>query len=118
MLAPDPYMAEDLAAGIEIDIDELTPAVDPSDPSPAIIHDGYLGNVVFEASVSAGTADSLSGSVTVKRVFRSHRHTGVPMETRGCMAAVEDGVLVVWSATLSTPAPTRRGPRPPPWRHR
>lgn len=99
VLAPDPYMAEDLAEEIEIGIDELEAAVDPLNPSPPLIHDGYPGNVIFETSACAGTAGLPPGSVTVKRAFRSHRHTGVPMETRGCMAAVEDGVLVVWSST-------------------
>lgn len=99
VLAPDPYAAEDVAAEIEVDIEELDPAVDPCDPSAPVIHDGYPGNVMFDTSVACGTDSSPPDCLTVKRVFRSHRHTGVPMETRGCMAEIEDGVLVVWSAT-------------------
>lgn len=99
VLAPDPYQAEDLADQVDIDIEAIAPAVDPLDPSPSIIHDAYVGNFAFETNASVGTLEPRSGSVTVRRVFRSHRHTGVPMETRGCIASVQDGDLTMWAST-------------------
>lgn len=99
VLAPDPYLAEDLAEMVEVDVDELDPVVDPFADGPALLHDGYPGNVIFETERSVGSATPPPGSRTVRRRFRVGRHSAIPMETRGCLAASEGGHLTVWSSS-------------------
>lgn len=99
VLAPDPYLAEDLAEMVELEVDELDPVVDPFVDDPALLHDGYPGNVIFETQIANGQAVPTAGSRTIRRRFRIGRHSAIPMETRGCLATFEGGQLTVWSSS-------------------
>ena len=81
VLAEDPYLAEDAAEAVHIDIEELEPAVDP-------ILDG--GRATEVAVVKKGYGDVERAfdiaSTVVEMDFRVGRHSGVPMETRGALA--------------------------------
>jgi carbon-monoxide dehydrogenase large subunit len=104
VVATDPYIAEDAAAEVWADIEELEPLMDPLEARHSTpLHAGLESNLV-------GTRESRSGGdvervlaeaeVVIRRKIRSHRHTAVPMETRGLVAEVgDDGRLTIWGST-------------------
>ncbi len=86
VVAEDPYVAEDAADAVQLDIESLEPVLDPcAAPAPfdeehdteaLLFEDGY-GDV---ASAFAGA------SHVVDLTVRVGRHTGVPLECRGAVA--------------------------------
>ena len=101
VLAETPYLAEDIADQVFVDIDLLEPVVNPVATSGGGVplHEDYPDNVLFSTIVEAGTPDVAAPFRTIRRVFRTHRHTGVPMETRGCLASVSGSIATIWSST-------------------
>jgi len=103
IVATTPFAAEDAAELVGLDFDELDPVVDvlEAEQLPAI-HGQIGGNVVTRVPMRYGDVDSLfeRADVVVRRQLRMHRHTGVPMETRGLVAEfdAEAGRLTVWGA--------------------
>lgn len=93
VVATSPYIAEDALALIAADVEELPPVEnfeDASGPS-SLIHE-KAGTNVTGAEVGRGDADAafkIAPYVRRER-FRIHRHTAIPMETRG--------LLAVWDA--------------------
>jgi carbon-monoxide dehydrogenase large subunit len=99
VLAESPYLAEDLADQVIIDIEPLPPTVDPSVRSDTPLHEEYPDNVLFTARAESGEPCQADPFRTVRRSFRTRRHTGVPMETRGCLASVSGSSVTIWSST-------------------
>ena len=81
VLAEDPYLAEDAAEAVHIDIEEFEPAVDP-------ILDGGRATEVAVVKKGYGDVERAfdTASTVVEMDFRVGRHSGVPMETRGALA--------------------------------
>ena len=106
VLAEDPYLAEDAAEMVVVDIEPLDAVVDmflaPSQQSLwtdssnelCVLEKGY-GDVAsaFDRAERVVAADVAIG-----------RHSGVPLETRGLVCDIDTGrdELTVWGATLVT----------------
>ncbi|MCE3266896.1 MAG: xanthine dehydrogenase, molybdenum binding subunit apoprotein, partial [Solirubrobacterales bacterium] len=108
VVADDPYAAEDAAGLIQVDYEELPVVLDPMDAlavgSTSLWDDG--GNEAVELRKSFGdTRAAFSrASELVSAELRIGRHTGVPMEPRGLVAAWDPGRrrMTIWGAALVT----------------
>jgi aerobic carbon-monoxide dehydrogenase large subunit len=103
VVADSPYTAEDGAEAVVLELEPLPPVVDPvaaCDPSSPRLHEPS-SNVLFDARFEAGDVDGAfaEAAVVVEREFRNPRLSAAPMETRGVLAAPEDGGVVLWSST-------------------
>jgi aerobic carbon-monoxide dehydrogenase large subunit len=108
VLAEDPYTAEDAAAEVAVEIEELEPLLEgpgAAAPDAPALHAGALtGNVVdtLGSRWGADAEELLSGAETVVRDrLRIQRHAAIPLETRGLVAELDpdSGVLNVWGPT-------------------
>jgi carbon-monoxide dehydrogenase large subunit len=106
VLASDPYLAEDVAEDIAVEIDPLEVVLDPleaASETSTTIHSELGGNVIDRVAISHGEGiDQLfdEAAVVVHRQFSVQRHGAVPLEPR-CLLAQYDGVsseLTVWGA--------------------
>ena len=84
-------LAEDAAALVEIDYEELPAVTDPEtalDPATPVIHPELGDNLTFERSLDVGEVDkALAGSdAVVETTFHFGRHTGVCLEARAIVA--------------------------------
>ncbi|MBA2598340.1 MAG: xanthine dehydrogenase family protein, partial [Chloroflexia bacterium] len=108
VVAASPYLAEDAAALVAIDFDPLPVVVDAEAAMAAdapLIFPEWGDNLFLRRSGTFGDVDGAfaNADVVLRRVFRNQRHTGVPMEPRGCLAQFERdggaGALTLWTAT-------------------
>jgi CO/xanthine dehydrogenase Mo-binding subunit len=106
VLASDPYLAEDAAEDVVVDVDPLEVVLDPLEAASAnspTIHSALGGNVIDRVSISHGEGiDRLfeEAAVVLRRQFSVQRHGAVPLEPR-CLLAQYDGSsseLTVWGA--------------------
>ncbi|HZT51895.1 MAG TPA: xanthine dehydrogenase family protein molybdopterin-binding subunit [Stellaceae bacterium] len=106
VLAPDRYVAEDCAALVEVGYRVLEPV--PSSeaalaPGAPQIHATWPGNVAaaFVHSVGDAAAAMAAAPRRVTRTFGYGRQTGLPLETRGCVAEYGAGrnTLTLWTST-------------------
>ena len=81
VLAEDPYLAEDAAEAVDLDIEELEPVVHPFAPRSAAMEVALVEKGYGEVEQAFEEAD-----VVVEMDFEVGRHSGVPMETRGALA--------------------------------
>lgn len=105
VVAEDPYVAEDAAEEVELDIEPLDPVLDPVDAiaeGAPILHPELGKNLVDEESMSAGDVDGLfaKADVVVSERLRIQRHGAVPMEPRALLAEydAERNHLSLWGA--------------------
>ena len=106
VVAESRYLAEDACELVEIDYEPLDPIVDPEIAVEAtdLVHHELGSNIVMRIptppspELDAAFADA--AHVVRERVVQ-HRHTNVPMETRGVVASFEpsSGELDVWLST-------------------
>lgn len=101
VLAESAYLAEDIADQVFVDVEPLPPVVDAQTAATggSSLHDSHPDNVLFSTRVEVGAPAQVKPFRTVRRRFRTHRHTGVPMETRGCLASVTGTTVTIWSST-------------------
>jgi carbon-monoxide dehydrogenase large subunit len=114
VVAESRYLAEDAAELVDVDWEPREPlatlegALAPGAPP---LHEGWEDNVAVRFAVSKGDAAAgLAGAaVVVRERFAVQRQAGIPLETRGAVAALdgETGVLTLWSATQNA-HPLRR----------
>jgi len=89
VVAADPYLAEDAAELVDVDIDECAPVLDAAaaaDPrSPTLFPDG---NVAADFTLGYGDVDAaFAGAATVVEIsIAIGRHTGMPLEPRALLA--------------------------------
>jgi 2-furoyl-CoA dehydrogenase large subunit len=96
--------AEDAAEAVEFEYEELKPVVDPEEallPGAPLLHERMGSNLALHQSQTFGDVDG--AFARADRVFeyryRWHRHSGVPLETFGCVAAPRaDGSLDIWAS--------------------
>ena len=94
VVASSPYIAEDAVSLISADIDELEPILDWDAARDAghLVHENAGTN---HSTVEVGRGDADAAFQTAYYVrrerFRVHRHTAVPMETRGLVADWDHG---------------------------
>lgn len=106
VVGEDAYVVEDAAGEVVVELDELPPVVDlrsASTDGTAVLHEELGNNVVDTREVVAGDPiDDIfaRADVVVSETFTMHRHSAVPMETRGLLATVDDnGRVTVYGPT-------------------
>ena len=91
VVAEDRYVAEDLAVLVNVEYRPL-PAVATTAtalaPDAAQLHPEWTGNIAAEIENTAGDAASAMADAPrrLKKSFRFGRQSGLPLETRGCVA--------------------------------
>ena len=105
VIATTPELAEDALELIEIEIDPLPAVVDwttASAPS-ALLFEENNTNVTARYTVCEGdmTKAFTAATYTRREVFYCHRHTALPMETRGLVAAWNEteSRMRIWGST-------------------
>ncbi len=104
VVASSRAIAEDAAALVEIDIEELDPATDMEralDADAPVIHAEFGSNLAWERLVEAGNPDAAFARddvTVVERRFRFGRHTGVTLETRASVVEYDpsERMLTYW----------------------
>lgn len=90
VVAETRYIAEDAVNLVEMEIDQLGAVVDwtTATQSGVLIHDALGTNVASSYRVEAGDVDGAFRAAEYTRRERMyvHRHTAIPMETRGLLA--------------------------------
>ncbi len=104
--ASDRYVAEDAAELVEVDCAPLTPVVDleaAAEPGSPLVHEAWGDNFFIDRGNKVGDVDGAFAQADLvwERTYRTHRHTGFPMEGRACLADYDaaTGVLTFYSAT-------------------
>ncbi|HMH52793.1 MAG TPA: xanthine dehydrogenase family protein molybdopterin-binding subunit [Candidatus Acidoferrum sp.] len=98
--------AEDAAERVEVDWDPL-PAVSDIDtataPGAPLVHPEWGTNVAVAFTHGIGDAEAAfaAAEVTIDETFVIQRYVGMPIETRGVVAAWDrrDGTLTTWNST-------------------
>jgi CO/xanthine dehydrogenase Mo-binding subunit len=101
VVAVDPYVAENAAELVLVEIDEHDPALSSDDAlaGEILLHPDAGTNVTLDMEFAGGDADAVfaTAEVVVSERFREHRHGATPLETRGLVAELDDaGRLTVW----------------------
>jgi len=105
VVAESRYLAEDALEAIQVDYAPLPAVVDvrQSLEDQVLVHEDNGTNLAGHTIVAFGDADAafLDAEYTRKEEFKTHRHTGNPMETRGLVASydAQSGNLTVWGPT-------------------
>jgi carbon-monoxide dehydrogenase large subunit len=106
VLAHTRIQAEDAAERVQVEYETLPAVVDPIkalEPGSTLLHEHLKTNEIGWFQVRKGDPDAAIKAAprTIKRSFVHHRYAGMPMETRGVLAAHEarTDTLTVWSST-------------------
>jgi carbon-monoxide dehydrogenase large subunit len=105
VVAANRYVAEDAADAVEIDYEPLSPLADTDSALAAtdnLLHPAVGSNDVFLIHSKKGSVDDklTQCPYVLQEELYVQRHTGVPLETRGLVAACElDGRLTVYGPT-------------------
>jgi aerobic carbon-monoxide dehydrogenase large subunit len=108
IVADSRAIAEDAAAKIDVTIEPLPPLPDwrTADDDNTLLFEENGSNVAARYTVGFGDTDAVfaDADYTRRELFRAHRHTAVPMETRGVVAEwdASNGRLIVNGATKVT----------------
>ncbi|MEA2321857.1 MAG: aerobic carbon-monoxide dehydrogenase large subunit [Solirubrobacteraceae bacterium] len=108
VVAVDPYVAEDAAEDVVVELEALPPLLDPvaaASDATQLLHPQMGSNVVDRVNTGKGEEAELAAlferaPVVVRERFHVQRHGAVPMETRGVLAEhdAETGELTVWGS--------------------
>jgi carbon-monoxide dehydrogenase large subunit len=106
VVADSRYAAEDGAAAVTVEYEPLDPVPDAEGaiaPGAAVLHEPLGDNLAASFTVQVGDADAAfrSAEVVTRGRYYVHRHTGMPLETRGVVAHWNAGTgqLTLWSST-------------------
>ena len=106
VIARDRYTAEDALDHIAVDYEPLPPVADAlraMEPDAPVLHEVIGTNVVEHFLMESGDAERAMAAAPcrIRERFTLNRHTGVPLETRGLLAAYDPGtrVLSAWGPT-------------------
>ncbi|MBI1737466.1 MAG: xanthine dehydrogenase family protein molybdopterin-binding subunit [Candidatus Rokubacteria bacterium] len=106
VVAEDRAVAEDAAARVAIEYDMLDAVVrvERAAEDRVLVHEAAGSNVATSYTAARGDVDAAfaRAEYTRRETFRCHRHTAVPLETRGLVAEWDAGRLTVWGATKVT----------------
>src|SRR5689334_3187524 len=86
IFAPDPYLAEDGAELVSLEVDELAPTLDASTAPGSFAPGLSTEALVLRAGYGDVEAAFAAAHGTVALDLAIGRHSGVPMETRGALA--------------------------------
>jgi carbon-monoxide dehydrogenase large subunit len=104
VLASDPYLAEDAAEDVLVEVDPLDVVLDPLEAAAensTAIHPAINGNVIDRVAISQGEGIAWlfdQAAVVVRRQFSVQRHGAVPLEPRCLLAEYDGSELTVWGA--------------------
>jgi CO/xanthine dehydrogenase Mo-binding subunit len=97
--------AEDAAELVRVELEELPTVLDPeaaTGPGAPVIHPEHGSNVAWQDAYTWGDVDRAFAEAAhrVRYRFRWHRHAGVPLETFGAVASLDQGtgILEVWAS--------------------
>ncbi|MBI1733715.1 MAG: xanthine dehydrogenase family protein molybdopterin-binding subunit [Candidatus Rokubacteria bacterium] len=106
VVADSRYRAEDAADRIEVEWEPLPAAVDmqaAAGPGAALLHPELGSNVALAFTHDIGDVERAfrDAAVRMRETFRIQRYVGMPLETRGVVAAWDrrDGSLTTWNST-------------------
>jgi len=106
VLAESPAVALDAVDLVEVDYEPLPVVGDPvaaAEPGAPVIHAAWGDNVALRFRTGFGDADAAFGAadVRVRQRFDIQRYVGMPIETRGVIAAwdARDQSLTTWNTT-------------------
>ena len=106
VVAESRYIGEDAADLVEVDYEPLPAVVDVEaalEASAPVVHPELGDNVFFKGEFATDGLDAVfaAAPLVLRERFQSTRVAGVPLEPRGCVAAVEPGrgTLTFWSST-------------------
>ena len=108
ILADSRAIGEDAAAEINVTIEPLAPVSDwrASEADTSLLFEENGSNVATRYTVGFGDTNAVfaGADYTRREFFRAHRHTAVPLETRGVVAEWDagEGRLIVNGATKVT----------------
>src|SRR6266550_9035120 len=89
VFATDPYVAEDAADLVTIEVDDLPPVLDAS-AAPGEFEEGRSTEAtVVEKTYGDVAAGFRNAAVVVELDLAIGRHSGVPLETRGAIASYD-----------------------------
>ncbi|HXG15793.1 MAG TPA: xanthine dehydrogenase family protein molybdopterin-binding subunit [Calidithermus sp.] len=98
--------AEDALDLIEVDWEPLPAVVDmqaAAEPGAPLVHEAWGTNVAVAFTHAVGDVEGAfrRADVVVRETFRIQRYVGMPIETRGVIAAWDrrDGSLTTWNST-------------------
>jgi CO/xanthine dehydrogenase Mo-binding subunit len=104
IVATSRYAAEDAADQVRVEIEAVASILDceiSAAPAADAIHEAVPDNVVARRRVTIGNIDKVfdQAGVVVRERLAIHRHTAMPLETRGLLAELDaEGQLQVWGA--------------------
>jgi carbon-monoxide dehydrogenase large subunit len=105
VVAPSRYAAEDALERIDVEYAPLPVVADPEaalgDGGP-LVHEDAGSNVLLSRTFGQGdVAAAFRDATVVGDRFRFHRHAGVAIENRACLAEYQSaaGLLTLWSST-------------------
>jgi carbon-monoxide dehydrogenase large subunit len=106
VVADDRYRAEDGVEAVIVEYDELpvVASIDAATAEGAVrIHDGWNDNVFISDRMVGGEPDRVFETAhgTLEFDVSTYRHSGTPLECRGCIADYDPiaRVLTLWSST-------------------
>ncbi|HEY8414470.1 MAG TPA: xanthine dehydrogenase family protein molybdopterin-binding subunit [Thermaerobacter sp.] len=102
VVAANRYRAEEALNAIAVEYDPLPPVADMQvarQPGAPKVWDHWPDNVMLEYRFRHGDPDAAlaEADVVVSEPIYCQRYTGMPMETRGCVAAYDGERLTVWT---------------------
>ena len=106
IVASDRYRAEDALEAIDVEVEPLAAVTDACmalESGAPILHERFGTNLAEKLIMNKGDAARAlaSAPVRLRERIRVQRHTGVPLETRGLLAAYDVGTrtLTMWGPT-------------------
>jgi carbon-monoxide dehydrogenase large subunit len=107
IVATSRHAAEDAAERLEVDYEPLDPVVtyDAARADASLLFPEAGTNVATRYTAGMGDADAAfaKADLVIERHMTAHRHTALPLETRGLIAHEEaDGILRCWGSTKVT----------------
>jgi aerobic carbon-monoxide dehydrogenase large subunit len=106
VIGTDRYAAEDFAGLVDVRYRLLDPVASTAAalaPHAPQIHEAWPGNVAASFTHALGDADAAMAAAPhrISRAFHYGRQTGLPLETRGCVADFDPdrNALTVWTST-------------------
>ena len=97
VVAEDRYLAEDAIATAVVDYEPLLPVASMEEAllGTTRLYDEWPDNKVLDLQVNNPEVDSIFRTHKVIRgTYKIHRHSGVPIETRGCLSQFDWGTDV------------------------
>jgi aerobic carbon-monoxide dehydrogenase large subunit len=106
IVADSRYAAEDAAQLVDLDLEPLSPVLDPEralDAGATIVHDRFGTNLIGGFTIGKGDAAAAMARAPrrLKRRFHHHRYAAMPMECRGVVGLHEPrtDAVTIWSST-------------------